>query len=199
MKPSSELFSSQTHAYLFSLSCRPLLSRRGSLPSPQWLLLFFFKKKFLKMFSSRLASLTIITLVASALADFKITSPGPDNWWGKYPVKAFLPSYPNLTHYVPKLPIPRTLFRGLAVITPRVPQMDNICSCGCCFIFLLVGIFSPTLRRLQIEQHRPQSLSGAGRYSRKYSQCRLLGIDQRRASERYSRGDWIYRYARRYG
>lgn len=45
------------------------------------------------MFSSRLASFAVITtLVASALADFQITSPGPNNWWGKYPVEAFLPS-----------------------------------------------------------------------------------------------------------
>lgn|SRR6267142_784398 len=88
------------------------------------------------MFSSRLASFAVITtLVASALADFQITSPGPNNWWGKYPVEAFLPSLPNVMHYVPKFPIPRTLFRGLAVTTPRVLQMDNICSCGSCFLF----------------------------------------------------------------
>jgi hypothetical protein len=107
-------------------------------------------------------------------------------------------------HYVPKLPIPRTLLRGLAVTTPRVLQMDNICSCGSCFLFLsfhfiLVDMFSSTLCRLQVKQHQPQCLSRAGRYSRKYSQCRLLRTDQRRASERYSCSDGIYSYARRYG
>jgi hypothetical protein len=155
------------------------------------------------MFSSRLASFAIITtLVASALADFQITNPGTNNWWGKYPVEAFLHSSPSLMHYVPKLLVPRTFFRGLAKTTPLLPQMDNTCSCGCCFLsflFLLVGMFSPTLCRSQVKQHQPQILSGAGRSSRKYSQCRLLRSHQRRASGRYSRRDGIYRSAHRYG
>ena len=132
------------------------------------------------MFTSWLASFAVIgTLVGSALADFAITSPSADAWWGKYAIEMLLLS-PNLMHYVPKLPVPRTLLPGLAVTTPLLPRVVNICFCGCCFLFFhpfFVGIFSPTLCRLQVEQHKPQSLSRTGCYPRKHSQCRLLRAD----------------------